>query len=270
MNKIKIAIGFVAVLVLAGISLGAYRSVTYEMTPISASTIAAGVGGMYTSNADTKPHFVTSAGVDYAAGDAWHLHTTAGAPGSLVLGDCWTDSTDSYRVWCKESSGNIRQRFVGTAPGPLGCGGTPSTGCFTSVTIGGAPAEAVFSRTCTITSAAAATPVVCLADADVPAGKKAYLLGWHAKVNGATAWATTTVCRIADTSGAGGSGVLFISALVAALTSNAFIADNSANITQESAYSLNTSGTADYGLQVACDLNGTGSDLVVTLYGAIK
>ncbi len=270
MNKLRsLAIVLVASL-LAFVTIGAYRSVTYEMTPIPTSTIAAGVGGMYTSNADTKPHFVTSAGVDYAAGDAWHLHTTAGAPGSLVLGDCWTDSTDGYRVWCKESTGNIRQRFVGTAPGPVGCGGTPSTGCFTSVTIGGAPVDAFFTRTCTITSAAAATPVICLADADVPAGKKAYLLGWHAKVNGATAWATTSICRITDTSGAGGIGVVFIAAAVAALTGNSFVADYSANITQADAYALNTAGTADDGLQVACDANGTGSDLVVTIYGAVK
>ena len=60
--------------------------------------------------------------------------------------------------------------------------------------------ERTFSRTCQLTSATAATPVTCLADGDVPAGKSAYLLGWHAKVNGATAWATTATVSIKDTS----------------------------------------------------------------------
>lgn len=265
MKSLRALISLAAVVLLAGVSLAAYRSVSFEMTPVLTSPIGANVGGMYTSSVDTKPHFVTSAGVDYAAGDAWHLHTSAGAPGSLVLGDCWTDSTDSYRVWCKESTGNIRQRFVGTAPGPIGCGGTESTGCFSSVTIGGAPAEAFFSRTCTITSAAAATPVTCLADADVPLTKKAYLLGWHAKVNGATAWATTASCSISDS-----ASVAFASIAVAAMTGNAFIGDTTANVTNQLAYYAGTGGMTDKGLQVSCNANGTGDDLIVTVYGVVK
>ncbi len=123
---------------LAVSGLAAYRTTTIEMTPQIASTIASGVGGMYVKTSDTKPHFVTSDGAaDYAAGDAWHIHSTAGAPSPLALGDCWTDTTDSYKLWCKESSGNIRQRFVGTAPGPLGCGGTPAAGCFTTLDASG-------------------------------------------------------------------------------------------------------------------------------------
>jgi hypothetical protein len=87
---------------------------------------------------------------------------------------------------------------------------------------------------------------------------------------GATAWATTASCYIADTSGAGGTGLVFVTAAVAALTGNAFVSDASANVTQGSVYALNTGGTTAKGLQIACDANGTGSNLVVTVTGVIK
>lgn len=247
-----------------------FRSSSIEMTPQASNPTPSGVGGLYTKTSDGIPRLVSATSVEYPAGEARHIYTYAGAPPGAVVGDCWFDSTDSNRLWCLEDVGAIRQRFEGTAPGAIGCGGTPAAGCFTSVTIGGSPAEAVFSRTCTITSAAAATPVTCLADADVPAGKSAYLLGWHAKVNGATAWATTASCYIADSSGAGGTGLIFITAAVAALTGNAFIGDHSANITQGDAYALNSGSTAAKGMQVACNANGTGSSLVVTMLGVIK
>lgn len=242
-----------------------FRSTGIEMTPQASNPTPSGVGGLYTKSSDGLPRLVSSAGVEYPAGEARHVYTYAGAPPSAVVDDCWMDSTDGNRLWCLEDVGAIRQRFDGTDPGPVGCGGTPSTGCFTSVQIGGAPAEAMWSRTCTITSAAAATPVVCLADADVPSTKKAYLLGWHAKVNGATAWATTATCTIRDTASTG-----FAQIAVAALTGNAYVEPTTANVTLLSAYSLNSGGMADLGLEVACNADGTGSDLVLTLFGVIK
>jgi len=244
-----------------------FRSSSIEMTPQASNPTPAGVGGLYTKTSDGIPRLVSASSVEYPAGEARHIYTYAGAPPGAVTDDCWMDSTDANRLWCMEDVGAIRQRFDGTAPGAIGCGGTPAAGCFTSVTIGGAPAEAVFSRTCTITSAAAATPVTCLADADVPAGKSAYLLGWHAKVNGATAWATTANCAIKDT---GGGATPFITLAVAAMTGNAFISDASANVTQEAAYALNSGGVAAKGLTLSCDANGTGSPLVMTILGVIK
>ena len=209
---------------------------------------------------------VSSGGAEYRAGTATDMQISAGVPGSAVLSSCWMDSTDNYRLWCKESAGNLRQRFDGTAPGTFGCG-TPGAGCFSSVTLAGAPMEAWFSRTCTITSAAAITPVNCLSNSDVPAAKKPYLMGWHAKVNGATPWATTANCWVQDTSG---TSNYFVTMAVAALTANAFVADLSANVTQQAPYARNVGGTADLGLEIACDANGTGSDLVVTVFGVIK
>lgn len=255
-----------AVVSLAAVALGAYRSTSFEMTPAASSTIASGLGGLYTRNSDGRPRLVSTTGTEYRAGTASDVLISAGAPGGAVLGSCWIDSTDSNRLWCKETAGNLRQRFDGNSPGTFGCT-TPAAGCFSTITLGGAPAEAVFTRTCTITSAAAITPVNCLSNADVPSAKRAYLLGWHAKVNGATAWATTTQCWIQDTAGVSN---YFVTMPVAALTANAFVSDHSAGVTQQSAYSLNQGSTMDYGAEIACDANGTGSDLVVTLYGVIK
>lgn len=242
-----------------------FRSTSFEMTPQTSNPTPASMGGLYTKSSDGKPRLVDTSSIEYPAGEARHIYTSAGAPGAAVLGDCWIDNTDTNRLWCKEDVGNIRQRFDGTDPGPLGCGGTEDTGCFTSVKIADAPAEAHFSRTCTITSAAAATPVNCLADADVPAALHAHVLGFHGYVDGATAWATTATCTLRDTASIG-----FITVAVAAMTGNAYIEPTTANVTRADAYRKNLGGTADKGLEIVCNANGTGSDFVVTVFGAIK
>lgn len=255
-----------AIFVLAGLGFAGQRAVSFEMTPTASNPVASGLGGLYTKSSDGKPRLVSASAVEYPAGEARHVFTAAGAPVGAVLGDCWTDSTDNYRLYCKESTGSLAQRVDLNSPGPIGSG-TAAAGNFSTVTIGGAPAEAFFSRTCTITSAAAITPVNCLADADVPSGKVAYLMGWHAKVNGATPWATTANCWIEDT---GGTANFFVTMAVAALTANAFVGDWSANVTQQAPYSRNVGGTSDLGIEIACNANGTGSSLVVTIYGVIK
>lgn len=151
-----------------------------------------------------------------------------------------------------------------TAPGPTGSV-TPNTGAFTTLSVAGAPTAATFFRTCTLTSAAAATPVDCLAAADVPAALSAKLAKWHAYVNGATVWGTVATCTIEDTAGND-----LVNIAVAALTGDTFIDDGSANVTKEARYRLGTGGAVDQGLRVVCDANGTGSDLVFVLSGSIQ
>ena len=150
------------------------------------------------------------------------------------------------------------------SPGAIGAT-TPNTGAFTSVSIAGAPVDAGFQRVCTMTSAAAATPVVCLNDAEVPSGKKAYVSAFTAKVNGATSWTTITSCFIEDT-----SGNAFVTVPVASLTGNAYVGPWSGGLTLDNRLTLSTGGTTAKGLQIRCDVNGTGSDLVVTLVGVTK
>lgn len=201
--------------------------------------------------------------------------TASGASANDFSGGSGTFKTSTGAVTIGPGAVTIS----GTLAAALAFGGNKGTGLGTPTTstdaatkgyVDAAAPEIWFTRTCTLTSAAAATPVVCLADASVTGSKSAYLMGWHIKVHGATAWATTANCWIADTSGAGGTGLIFVTAAVAALTGNAFVADHSANVTQGDAYALNSGSTATKGLQVACDANGTGSDLVVTVFGTIK
>ena len=152
----------------------------------------------------------------------------------------------------------------GTVTGTYTMGGTATIQANT-LSIGGAPAEAVFYRTCTLTSAAAAVPVNCLLDADVPMGKKAYLTSFTAKVTGMTAWGTVTSCTIEDT-----SGNAYVTLPVSELASNAYLGLFSGSLTFDDRLTLGTGGTAAKGIRVKCDINGTGSDLVFVLQGVVK
>lgn len=136
-----------------------------------------------------------------------------------------------------------------------------------SVKIGELSVGVPFVATATITSAAAATAVTLVPDTAVPAGKKVYVTGFHAKVNGATEWATTATVKIQDSNG---TPVEFATMAVAALTANALVFPATANITPAAAFTLGTGGTAAKGLVLKGDANGTGSDLVVTVTGFIK
>lgn len=125
-----------------------------------------------------------------------------------------------------------------------------------------------FHAKATLTSAAAATPVSLVPDAAVPAGKKCYLTGFLMTVDGATVWATTANVKIQDTNG---TPVDFATVLVALLTNAARVGcEPKTNLTLEDAFALGTGGTAAKGLQVVGDANGTGSDLVVQVWGVIK
>lgn len=122
----------------------------------------------------------------------------------------------------------------------------------------------LFVVTATLTSAAAATPVNALPAARVGAGRKVYIDDFTAKVNGSTDWATTATLTIEGT-----DGTDFATIAVAALTGNACVGKNSANVTLTDLISLMTGGVAGYGLQVKGNANGTGSDLVFVIRGRI-
>ena len=102
------------------------RTTSVSMTPTTPSPVPAGRGGLYTSSADGKPRLVGTAGTEYPAGEARRIYVSAGAPGGAVLGDCWVDSTDSHRLWCKEGAGNLRQRPDLNVPGALGIPASPA------------------------------------------------------------------------------------------------------------------------------------------------
>lgn len=102
------------------------RTDSISMTPRTTNPIPLGRGGLYTLSATGKPQLVDAAGLLFPAGEARHIYTAAGAPGGAVLGDCWTDSTDSYRLYCKEGTGNLKQRTDVNATGNIGIAASPA------------------------------------------------------------------------------------------------------------------------------------------------
>lgn len=221
----------------------------------AASPLPSSTAGLYAKSSDNMPRLVDTSGNEYVAGTAWRARLVAGTPGSVATGDLWHDTAaSSPALMWRAPSGSLKLLDSAGNIAP------------TSLTLNGAAQSgASFFKTCTITSAAAATPVVCLAAADVPASLSAKLATWHAYVNGGTGWSTTATCVIEDTAGND-----LVTIAVAALTSNTFLDDGSANVTKEARYRLGTGGAADAGLQVSCDANGTGSDLVFVLSGSIQ
>lgn len=125
-----------------------------------------------------------------------------------------------------------------------------------------------FNVTGVLTAAAAATPVVLLADSLVPAGKKVYITGILVVVSNSTAWTDSsgTGVVIEDTAGADA-----VTIAKAGLTANAVLDIATANITLTDAVKKQTGlGTAK-GIQVKADSDfDAGSDLLVNVFGVIK
>lgn len=186
-------------------------------------------------------------------------------PGTSGCGGATLDSSGNGALM--NTAGNIT--VTATTAGATVAGAVTATS-FSNGTLGGVLSDtvyAVYYKTVTITSAAAATPVTIIADALVPAGKKAYLVSWKAKVNGGTLWGTTATVAIQDSNG---TPVPFVTLAVAALGANAVLLDGTSNVTLENAYILGTGGTTAKGLVLKGDANGTGSDLVVNCLIVIK
>jgi hypothetical protein len=132
-------------------------------------------------------------------------------------------------------------------------------------TVGNTPV--FFKKTATLTSAAAAAPVAILTDAEVGAGRKAYVSQAFFSVDGGTNWATTANVFLQDTAA---SPVVGITAAVAALTANAMVQIGSTNITLAAPVADGAGFTTAKGLNIAGNANGTGSNLIVTIFGCIQ
>ena len=125
-----------------------------------------------------------------------------------------------------------------------------------------------FYETVTLTSAAAATAVNIIPTARVGASRKVYVQGFLTKVNGATNWATTASITIEGT-----EGTDFAVITVNAATTNGNVVAgpfSNANVALANPMAIGAGGVAGAGLQVIANANGTGSDLLVTVWGIIK
>jgi hypothetical protein len=136
----------------------------------------------------------------------------------------------------------------------------------TIVTANAALGGRFFKKTATLTSAAAATPVHLLTDAEVGAGKKAYVAQVFFSVDGGVNWATTATVALQDTAG---TPVVGCTAAVAGLVANAMITLTNTNVTLAAPIADGVGFTTAKGLDIAGNANGTGSNLLVTVFGCI-
>jgi hypothetical protein len=125
-----------------------------------------------------------------------------------------------------------------------------------------------FEVTGTLTSAAAATPVILLADSLIPSGKAVYINWWMLTVNGGNAWVDVgaTIVKIQDN-----AAVAAITFGKAGLTGNAMLVPGSANTTLAALMVAQSGLTANRGIQIVADaVFGAGSDIKITVGGYIK
>jgi len=121
-------------------------------------------------------------------------------------------------------------------------------------------------RTVSLTSAAAATPVDIILDAEVPTGWKCYLEAYVLKVDGATDWATTATIIIQDTDA---SPVAFVSLDASMLDGDEVHGPWTDSAIFGDAFSEQTGGTAGKGTEVVGNANGTGSTIKLTTWWRI-
>lgn len=251
----------------------------------SAPTTRTGYAQVYADSGTGKIRFLSSAGTFVEAGMADKAVTAASDPGTPAEGQLYANTTSHTLKFYDGSTWQTLAMAAGSVPStrtitttaPLAGGGDLSANRVLSLTlasvtpglsvVGGglAVSERAFSRSCTLSSAAAQTPVVCLSDADVGAGKVAYLTHWRVKVNGATPWVGPTGAVIKDT-----AGNAFVTIPVGELLGNAFIDDAGATVVLANPYALGTGTASGKGIQVVADMSGAGSDLVLTIGGTIR
>lgn len=123
-----------------------------------------------------------------------------------------------------------------------------------------------FKKTATLTSAAAATPVHILTAAEVGAGKKAYVSQVFLSVDGAVNWGTTATITLQDTNSAPVAGATFDASK---LLANSMHQLASSDFTLLAPVADGAGFTAAKGLDVVGNANGTGSNLLVTVFGCI-
>ena len=121
-----LVLGGAAAVLLVVTALAAYRTSSVEMSALASSPITSGLGGLYTKASDGRPRLVSTAGTEYRAGTASDVVTSAGTPGGAVLGSCWMNSSDGYKLYCKESAGNLAQRTNVSTTGTIGIAASPA------------------------------------------------------------------------------------------------------------------------------------------------
>lgn len=127
-----------------------------------------------------------------------------------------------------------------------------------------------FAKTVTLTSAAADVAIEILSKANIEqiiaalGLSGAVIEGFKMNVNGGTPWATVVNVKLKD-----GADNDLVTVAVAGLTANAFLVETTANVTLEDEYERGDVIPDQEGIKVVADQVGTGSDLVVQVWGRI-
>lgn len=228
---------------------------------IAQETIAANAWG----------NFLTGSGALVQSAELTAAEDTFGTPGAYVY---WNNTDKSFSDTVTTGYYKVGQLNTAKADGVIAFNKFERAEIVSSdvatleavVTANAALGGRFFKKTAKLTSAAAATPVHLLTDAEVGAGKKAYVSKVYMSVDGAVNWGTTATVTLQDTAG---SPVVGLTAAVAGLTANAMIDEGDTNVTLAAPIADGAGFTAAKGLDIAGNANGTGSDLIVTVFGCI-
>ena len=123
-----------------------------------------------------------------------------------------------------------------------------------------------FKKTAKLISTDAETPVHLLTDEEVGADKKAYVSKIYFSVDGDTKWETTANVTLQDTAE---PPVVGATVLVASLIANAMFDEGDTDVTLAAPIADGAGFTTAKGLDIVGDADGTGSDLIVTVFGCI-
>lgn len=206
------------------------------------------------------------------------LHATQNAFATIGNPVYWDPATETfsdtltatyylvgYLLQAKNSDGMIvfeKERYAKVVPASLVDIQQEVDAAEASIAAITAEAGIPFKATATLKSTTGATEVVLLADAKVPAGKKVYLHSIFASVDGTTEWAAVTKVSVKDSADVEGA-----SFAVGDLIANANLTIADATLADPIAQGVGF--TAEKGLEIVADANGTGSDLIVTVFGYI-
>lgn len=228
---------------------------------IAQETIAANAWG----------NFLTGSGALVQSAKLTTSEDTFGTPGAYVY---WNNTDKSFSDTVTTGYYKVGQLNTAKAAGVIAFNKFERAEIVSSdvatleavVTANAALGGRFFKKTATLTSAAAATPVHILTDADVGSGKRAYVSKIYFSVDGGTAWATTANVTLRDTAG---TPVVGATVDVAGLIANAMIDEGNTNVTLAAPIANGAGFTAGKGLDIVGDKVGTGSNLIVTVFGCI-
>ena len=216
-------------------------------------------------------NFLTGSGALVQSAKLTTSEDTFGTPGAYVY---WNNTTKSFSDTAQTNYYKVGQLNTAKAAGVIAFNKFERAEIVSSdvatlqavVTANAALGGRFFKKTATLTSAAAAIPVHLLTDAEVGSGKKVYVSKIYFSVDGDTAWATTANVTLQDTAG---TPVVGATVAVAGLAANAMIDEGNTNVTLGEAIADGDGFTEGKGLDIAGNANGTGSNLIVTVFGCI-